>query len=166
MGQVRLGKIFFRCFCSAISRRRSLINLCIMIALLQGCALLQRGPEPSAPAPTPTPTPAPGPAPAPSTGLPQVGEASWYGAQHEGKPTATGASFDPKALTAAHKTLPLGSTVKVTNLANGKTVIVTINDRGPFAANRIIDLSEAAAQALGMTKSGKAKVRLESAPTQ
>jgi len=93
--------------------------------------------------------------------LPQTGEASWYGPEHQGKPTASGQLFDQARFTAAHRTLPFGTKVKVTNLDNGKSVEVEINDRGPYAENRIIDLSQAAAKALNMTETGTAKVRLE-----
>lgn len=92
----------------------------------------------------------------------QVGVASWYGEQDgfHGKLTANGDTFDKNSLTAAHKTLPLPSMVRVTNLENKKSVIVMINDRGPFAKNRIIDLSEKTAEILGMRKKGTAKVRV------
>ena len=94
--------------------------------------------------------------------LPQTGKASWYGPQHQGKRTASGEIFDQALLTAAHQTLPFGTKIKVTNLANGKSVEVKINDRGPFIDNRIIDLSLAAAKALEMTQTGTATVRIES----
>ena len=132
--------------------------------LFQGCAIL-RSPFETTPQPAPSQTPPTQPpakeSPAPPATLPQTGQASWYGAQHQGKQTASGATYDQAAFTAAHRSLPLGSKVKVTNLANGKSVEVEINDRGPFAENRIIDLSQAAAKALGMTESGTATVRLE-----
>jgi peptidoglycan lytic transglycosylase len=89
----------------------------------------------------------------------QTGLASWYGAKHHGKRTASGERFDQKKLTAAHPTLPWGSIVKVTSLANGKSVNVRINDRGPFIKDRIIDLSRAAARSLGMV--GLMQVQLE-----
>jgi len=89
---------------------------------------------------------------------PQTGVASWYGSQHHGKKTASGKIFNQYALTAAHPSLPFGSRVKVTNLANGREVVVTITDRGPFSHGRIIDLSLAAAQKLGIE--GTARVRL------
>jgi rare lipoprotein A (peptidoglycan hydrolase) len=92
---------------------------------------------------------------------PQKGLASWYGKRFRGKRTASGTRFDPKQLTAAHRTLPLGSQAKVTCLKTGKSVIVTINDRGPFSAKRIIDLSRAAAKKLGMISSGVALVQVE-----
>jgi peptidoglycan lytic transglycosylase len=100
------------------------------------------------------------PAPSPSTVV-ETGLASWYGAKHQGKRTASGEIFDQKKFTAAHRTLPWGSKVKVTNLDNGKSVEVRINDRGPYMQDRIIDLSRAAAKALGMLRSGVAWVRME-----
>jgi rare lipoprotein A len=87
--------------------------------------------------------------------------ASFYGKAHDGKLTAGGERFDPRGLTAAHRSLALGSLVRVTNLENGQSVTVKITDRGPFVRGRIIDVSLAAAQALGMTEKGVARVRLE-----
>lgn len=89
----------------------------------------------------------------------QIGNASWYGPGFHGHKTASGERFNVRAMTAAHKTLKLGTRVKVTNLRNNKTVIVVINDRGPFVRGRIIDLSQAAKTKLSMN--GTAKVRLE-----
>jgi rare lipoprotein A len=91
-----------------------------------------------------------------------VGEASWYGPGFSGKTTASGEVFDETKMTAAHKTLPLGTKAKVTNLKDGKSVQVEINDRGPYAQGRIIDLSPAAAKALGIIHRGVVKVRVES----
>ncbi|MEJ2668678.1 MAG: septal ring lytic transglycosylase RlpA family protein [Deinococcales bacterium] len=91
----------------------------------------------------------------------QVGLASWYGPNFAGRLTSDGEIFDPSKLTAAHRTLPFGTLVKVTNLVNGRSVVVRINDRGPYKANRIIDLSRAAAEAIDMVRMGVAKVRLE-----
>lgn len=91
----------------------------------------------------------------------QTGLASWYGKGFSRKPTASGERYDPKELTAAHRSLPLDTMVRVINLANGQMVMVRINDRGPFAPGRIIDLSQGAARRLGMTKSGVAPVRIE-----
>lgn len=162
-------------------RRPCRLAMCLGLLLFQGCALLQP------PSDTATPTEAPaqpaaaetsvGLQPAPSqlvpvqptvktspagpAKLPQTGAASWYGAQHQGKQTASGTVFDQAGLTAAHPSLPFGSKIKVTNLANGKSVEVEITDRGPFAGNRIIDLSQAAAKVLEMIESGTATVRLE-----
>ena len=91
----------------------------------------------------------------------ETGVASWYGPGFHGKTTASGEIFNQERFTAAHPTLPWGSRVKVTNLANGKSVEVRINDRGPFVKGRIIDVSRAAARALGMMESGIATVKVE-----
>ena len=90
-----------------------------------------------------------------------TGHASWYGPKFEGKRTASGEIFDSAQFTAASRVLPLGSRARVTNLENGKSVEVKINDRGPFVEGRIIDLSRAAARVLDMLKTGIAKVRVE-----
>ncbi len=87
--------------------------------------------------------------------------ASWYGAKHQGKRTASGEVFNQDKFTAAHRSLPWGSIVKVINLANGKSVEVRINDRGPYGQGRIIDVSRAAARVLGMVASGVTLVRVE-----
>lgn len=92
---------------------------------------------------------------------PMQGIASFYGESLQGQKTASGERFDMNALTAAHRTLPFGSKVLVTNLDNGKQVTVRINDRGPYAKGRIIDVSRAAARVLEMIKRGFAHVRLE-----
>jgi rare lipoprotein A len=99
----------------------------------------------------------------PATSQPtmETGVASWYGPKFHGKLTASGEVFNQEKFTAAHQTLPWGSRVKVTNLANGKSVDVRINDRGPFGKGRIIDLSRAAARALGMVGRGLTTVRVE-----
>jgi rare lipoprotein A (peptidoglycan hydrolase) len=89
------------------------------------------------------------------------GQASWYGPGFHGKKTASGEIFDQSRLTAAHKTLPLGTKAKVTNLENGSTVEVEINDRGPYVGDRVIDLSRAAANVLGFVESGLTLVRIE-----
>jgi rare lipoprotein A len=96
------------------------------------------------------------------------GIASWYGADFNGRLTASGEVYDMYEMTAAHKTLPLGTMVKVHNLDNGNTATVKVNDRGPYVAGRIIDLSRKAARALGMRDNGTAHVRLEvkSMPTK
>lgn len=90
-----------------------------------------------------------------------VGKASWYGRPFHGRTTANGERYNMHLMTAAHKTLPFNSIVKVTNLVNGKTALVRINDRGPYIAGRNIDLSFAAAQELDMVKYGVAPVKLE-----
>ncbi len=91
----------------------------------------------------------------------QIGTASWYGENFEGKPTASGEPYDMYDMTAAHLTLPMGSYVKVTNLRNGKAVVVRVNDRGPIVPGRIIDLSYGAAQALQFRHRGLQRVRLD-----
>jgi rare lipoprotein A len=91
----------------------------------------------------------------------QVGTASWYGQQFQGRKTASGEPYDMRDLTAAHPTLPLGTFVKVTNLRNGKAVVVRINDRGPVVDGRIIDVSDNAAQILGFKTRGVQTVRLD-----
>jgi len=93
------------------------------------------------------------------------GEASYYGHELAGNRTASGERFNPYGLTAAHRTLPLGTKLKVTNIANGRSVIVRINDRGPFVRSRLIDVSLGAAREINMVRSGKAQVRLELVPT-
>jgi rare lipoprotein A len=91
----------------------------------------------------------------------QIGTASWYGEYFDGKPTASGEDYDMYDMTAAHPTLPLGSYVRVTNLRNGKAVIVKVNDRGPIVQGRIIDLSYGAARVLQFEHRGIQKVRLD-----
>ena len=90
-----------------------------------------------------------------------VGLASWYGERFQGRPTASGEPFDMRALTAAHRTLPFGTRVRVTHLENGRSVVVRVNDRGPFVEGRIIDLSRAAAEEIDMVEEGTARVRVE-----
>jgi rare lipoprotein A len=89
------------------------------------------------------------------------GEASYYGAELAGHRTASGERFDPADFTAAHRSLPLGAKLRITNLANGKSVIVRINDRGPGSRSRVLDMSLAAAREIAMIRSGKAQVKLE-----
>ena len=95
-----------------------------------------------------------------------MGTASWYGPGFHGKRTASGERFDQNALTAAHRKLPLGSVVKVTNLDNGRSIVVAINDRGPYKKGRVIDLSKGAARKLGIVDDGIAKVRIEATRQQ
>ena len=148
--------------------KRWFLAACSGLLFLQGCTTLPGPADTGEPAEAPPPKVQPKPDPstarktpaAPAT-LPQTGQASWYGAAHHGKRTASGAVYDKEALTAAHPSLPFGTRVKVTNLSNGKSVEVQITDRGPFVGGRIIDLSQAAARALGMVESGTATVRLE-----
>lgn len=100
-----------------------------------------------------------------ATGYRKRGVASWYGGKFHGRKTANGERYDMHQLTAAHTTLPLPTWVKVTNLRNGATVTVRVNDRGPFVKNRLIDLSYAAAQQLGMVEDGTTLVEIEAIPT-
>lgn len=95
-------------------------------------------------------------------GYDETGTASYYGSRHHGKRTASGEPFDQHGLTAAHRSLPFGTRVRVTNLNNDRTVVVRINDRGPHTRGRLIDLSRAAAQQLDMLRSGTARVRVQS----
>ena len=113
----------------------------------------------AAPAAAPATAPAPA-APPPAPAMPaaaaatEQGKLAWYGAKFAGRRTASGQRFDPGALTMAHKTLPFGTKVKVTNLANQRSVVLRVNDRGPTQADRIGDVSLAAAQRLGMVRAG------------
>jgi rare lipoprotein A len=91
------------------------------------------------------------------------GLASWYGGKHHGGPTASGERFNKRAMTAAHRKFPFGTRVRVTNLKNGKSVVVRINDRGPYG-RAIIDVSEAAAEKLDMIRAGVVPVKLERLP--
>jgi rare lipoprotein A len=99
-----------------------------------------------------------------ATSYAETGTASWYGPGFHGKRTANGEVYNKEDMTCAHKTLPFNSLVSVTSLSTGKTCVVRVNDRGPFVKGRVIDLSEAAARAIGMIGSGTAKVKLEVAP--
>lgn len=96
-----------------------------------------------------------------SPALAQCGSASWYGPGFHGRSTANGERFNQAAMTAAHRSLPFGSKVKVTNQKNGKSVVVRINDRGPFSKGRVLDLSKAAARTLGFVGAGHAKVCMD-----
>lgn len=139
--------------------------------MLSGCASRRPAANPPAPVPVPQPLP-PGQQPTlrPPQGTSGVsgqyqyteqGTASWYGAQFNGRRTSDGEIYNMFQYTAAHRTLPFGAVVQVTNLNNGKQVEVRINDRGPFVGNRIIDLSYSAAVAIGMIGTGTAPVRLD-----
>jgi len=94
-------------------------------------------------------------------GYVETGKASYYADKHQGRKTANGEAYNHKLNTAAHKTLPFGAMVKVTNVENGKNVVVKVNDRGPFAKGRIIDLSKSAFTAIAKPSSGIANVRIE-----
>ena len=142
---------------------------------LPGCGSTPRAPEPPAPASVEARPPAPlghfkvgrpyevnGRWYHPSfmTYYEATGTASWYGARHHGRPTANGETYDMHALTAAHPTLQLPSVVRVTNLANGRSLRLRVNDRGPFDHDRLITLSQAAARALGFEEQGLAEVHM------
>lgn len=131
---------------------------------LAACAAPPSPPSTAPPVPPPPPSQALTPASLAPPTLVATGKASWYGVKHKGRSTASGDRFDPGKLTAAHATLPFGSYALVTNLDNGRSVVVVINDRGPHGRGRIIDLSPAAAQAIGLHISGVAPVRVESPP--
>ncbi len=128
-------------------RRRA--AYCVILAVLSAAACTRRRPAPPVSPPVSRP------------GVEEVGSASWYGPGLHGGRTASGERFDKNDLTAASRTFPLGSKVRVTNLANGRSVVVRINDRGPFTRRRIIDVSHAAAKVLGMVERGTATVRVE-----
>lgn len=134
------------------------VALAFLIASL-GAA---QGPNNSEATPAPTRAQSKPPTLKTAKGQPyQIGTASWYGEYFDGKPTASGEPYDMYDMTAAHLTLPLGSYVKVTNLRNGRAVVVRVNDRGPIVPGRIIDLSYGAATALGYDKRGLQRVRLD-----
>lgn len=167
---------------NALKYRSGFVIACLALFVAEGCTLIQGVPISSVPVDatksqpgsvetsiTPQQSPSPPARPKVSAKenstaaakLLQTGKASWYGPKFQGKITASGDTFNQRAFTAAHPTLPFGSKVKVTNLANGKSVEVEINDRGPLVAHRIIDVSRAAAEILEMKKSGTTTVRLE-----
>ena len=147
----------------------------MVLGCFTGCSLQDASvPRPAVPhAPTATaPVPVPK-APAPQTqkvpppgqrATIQIGTASWYGPGFHGRATASGETFNQHALTAAHRTLPLGTAATVTNLETGQAVQVTINDRGPYVPGRHLDLSHAAAKQIGLTRKGVAKVKIEAKP--
>lgn len=101
------------------------------------------------------------PAPSEQATFVEAGLASWYGGQHQGRRMANGAAFDMRSMIAAHRSLAFGTIVRVTNLKNGRTIKVRIDDRGPFIEGRIIDLSANAGSMLGITREGVAEVRIE-----
>jgi rare lipoprotein A len=126
----------------------------LLPVLFSGCTASQVRRQRQLPAPV-LPSP-----PAPPR-IEQRGIASWYGPGFQGRSTASGEHYNQDALTAAHRTLPLGSQVEVTNLANGQSVWVRINDRGPFVRGRVIDLSRGAARKIGMMKRGVSRVQIQ-----
>ncbi len=140
------------------------LALCALVAaaLLVAAACAPRAALPLVPSTSAAAlTLAAGAAPSQALFTAQEGMASWYGPGFAGRTTSNGEVFDPSQLTAAHRTLPFGTRVRVTNLTNGSSIEVRINDRGPFKAGRIIDLSRAAADRIGMLASGVVRVRVE-----
>ena len=135
---------------------RSFVPLALVALFLAGCAhrhkVSRRAPAPPPPSSS---------APAITPGYSETGIASWYGHPYHGRPAADGEIYDMETLVAAHRTLPFNTWVHVVNLSSGKSVDVRIIDRGPFIDGRIIDLSHAAANAIGMIVSGTARVRME-----
>jgi rare lipoprotein A len=151
---------------------KQLVWSCIVgvtwLVCLAGCSLKEEPvPLPPVPQVHEKGTSAPAPqapeeaAPAGKSETTQVVTASWYGPGFHGQATASGEIFNQHALTAAHRTLPLGTEAKVTNLETGQSVTVTINDRGPYVQGRQLDLSQAAAKQIGLTRKGVAKVKIE-----
>ena len=162
----------------AAARRRTLVatGVAVIASLTAVGAAVQPEPSPEpvllgqgtagvrAPAPPPEPAlaaRAPDAATARADSAIGEGEASYYGDELAGRPTASGEPFNPARLTAAHRTLPLGTRLRVTNVRTDESVVVTVNDRGPFAGHRVVDLSKRAAREIGMLQTGTAPVRLE-----
>jgi rare lipoprotein A len=143
---------------SNIASLRIALGLIGAVGVLGGCAQSSARPVamPAVPV-VPANTPAQG------CETVQEGKASWYGAAHQGEKTASGERFDANARTAAHPTLPLGTPIEVTNLENGRKTTLIVNDRGPRAKGRVLDVSKKGAQDLGFVSDGTAPVRIESA---
>jgi rare lipoprotein A len=178
-----LSKLLFTWLPGAVLMNiRALPLLALVLLILCGCAKSVAPTKPPSPSPSqPAPVSIPGPAqkapatqrpysvfgqtyqPIPSAhGYAEEGVASWYGADFHGRKTACGERYDMHALTAAHRILPMHTQVRVINIENGRSVVLRINDRGPFAKERIIDLSYAAAKELDVVRKGTARVRVES----
>jgi len=141
------------------ARRPWPLGAAALALLVYGGVVVQDAGRPAPPA-EPVAVAEAAPAPEWSTGPSHRGQASWYGSDFQGSPTASGEPFNMNALTAAHRTLPLGSYARVKNLDNGRSVVVRINDRGPHARRRTIDLSYAAAQEIEMVNAGTAAVEV------
>ena len=122
----------------------------LLIVLGSGCASHRSSTSPARPQP----------------GADQIGLASYYARSFQGRKTASGERYDMNRLTAAHRTYPFGTALRVTHLGNGRNVVVRVNDRGPFARGRVVDISYAAARRLDMVRSGTARVRVEVVETE
>jgi len=142
--------------CRGRRRGKGLALVVATACLLAACT---SGPDPSARPASPVVRSGEQEAPAKRAG--EIGVASWYGVPYHGRTTASGETFDMNDLTAAHPSLPFGSRVRVTNLGNGRSLVLEINDRGPFVKQRIIDVSKRAAKELGFLRDGIARVRVE-----
>jgi rare lipoprotein A len=136
------------------------VALALSSAYAQSASAPAATPAPAAPAPAPAPAPVPA-APAAAATEAAQGKVAHYGAKFNGRKTASGEVFNSNAMTMAHKTLPFGTRVKVTNVANGKSVVVRVNDRGPSTPDRVGDLTTGAARKIGMTKAGVVEAKLE-----
>jgi rare lipoprotein A len=139
--------------------RRGVTNILVIFAIVTSLAAAPQSSSPGSTSPKAT-------SPSSSSQVKhaktyQVGRASWYGKFFHGKLTASGEPYDMFLFTAAHRSLPLGTQLRVTNLKNGRSIVVRVNDRGPVPEGRIIDLSYAAAQVLGFRRGGTARVRLQ-----
>lgn len=146
--------------------RLLLVVMCLfLLQPMAGCSLKRSPPSPdNSQLPTGKPYTVRGQTYRPYTsahGFTEQGIASWYGPGFHGKKTANGETYNQNAMTAAHKLLPFNTSIRVSNLDNGRSIVVRINDRGPFVANRVIDLSRKAAEQIGMIQAGTARVRLE-----
>lgn len=135
-----------------------LLATAVLVAGIGGALYLDRAPGGI---PVPMAKPASAAAPGEQVVYRETGPASWYGPGFHGRETASGETFDQNRLTAAHRRLPLGSLITVTNLENGRSIRVAINDRGPYVRGRVLDLSKAAARRLGMVDDGVVRVRIE-----
>ena len=153
---------------NSMARSGWFVTMLLFTALIASCAERKvPSPPPAASAPAPAaPAVAPPPAPSLTTAMTgpvyrETGTASWYGRESHGRATASGEIFDMDGMSAAHRTLPFGTVIRVTNLENYKSVTVRVNDRGPFVKNRIIELSSGAARELGFLDQGTATVKIE-----
>lgn len=141
-----------------VSFRSTLILCGLVLSILTGCSSTARFTSEKKPTRKPE---AATPVPAKKEEAVLTGVASYYGAKFHGRKTANGETFDMYGLSAAHRLLPFGTRLKVTNLANGKSVVVKVNDRGPFVDDRILDLSYGAARELDMLGTGLATIQIE-----